>query len=376
MVLSAILGTYLYHKRQKEQQRLSQSFFNDSTTHSTEQVAMYNHLMDKLESLSGNVLTEHGHKVSAAPWQEALHPHRRAIFADLYNSNENVRGFCDDFPGGPTAFPQMDEYSLGMRKPRLSFQRAGRQAPNWNAARDLLGQVRTVILLDDSGSMGSPGHAAWDNNSGSDGYGYGGSSRGSKSRWNQAHELIAGIAPLVSRYNRHGIDIHFLNHQGSFLGLHSSQDINRVFQTVHPGGGTPTGRRVNEILDGYMCVLRYNRSLQPLNLIVVTDGEAQDEGLLHRAIEEHVTKIVHRGFQAHQFGVEFLQVGDDWEATKHLERLEEQVSRHHHAFQRDVVGVTPASRQRSMTPDKLLGIVVSGIDARMNGYMRHRGVDV
>jgi hypothetical protein len=116
--------------------------------------------------------------------------------------------------------------------------------------------------------------------------------------------------------------------------------------------------------------------LQPLNLIVVTDGEAQDEGLLHRAIEEHVTKIVHRGFQAHQFGVEFLQVGDDWEATKHLERLEEQVSRHHHAFQRDVVGVTPASRQRSMTPDKLLGIVVSGIDARMNGYMRHRGVDV
>jgi len=61
------------------------------------------------------------------------------------------------------------------------------------------------------------------------------------------------------------------------------------------------------------------------------------------AIEEHITKIVHRGYQAHQFGVEFLQVGDDEEATLHLEKLEKEVSRHHHSFQRDVVGVLPTT---------------------------------
>jgi hypothetical protein len=125
-----------------------------------------------------------------------------------------------------------------------------------------------------------------------------------------------------------------------------------------------------------MCALRYNRLLLPLNLVVITDGEAQDEEILHWAIEEHVTKIVHRGFPEHQFGIEFLQVGDDWGATEHLERLEEEVSRHHMRFQRDVVGVTPATRQRTITPDKLLGIILSGIDARMNGYMRQRGIDV
>ena len=38
---------------------------------------------------------------------------------------------------------------------------------------------------------------------------------------------------------------------------------------------------VNEILDGYMCALRYNRSIMPLNLVV--DGEAQDESILHWA---------------------------------------------------------------------------------------------
>ncbi|KAE8445985.1 hypothetical protein EG329_012624 [Mollisiaceae sp. DMI_Dod_QoI] len=345
LVIGAILGTYMQKKREKERQRLANSWSHSSTTHSTEQVAMYNHLMDKLENLSGNVLTEHRHSLNAAPWQEALHPHRRAVFADLYNSNENVRGFCSEFQGGPTAFPALDEYSLGVRRPLLSFQKANRQAPNWNVARELLSQVRTVILLDDSGSMMAPGHTSW------------------------------GFQDQ-DEYNRHGIDIHFLNHRIPFLGLHSAQDVHYTFRSVRPGGGTPTGQRINEILDGYMCVLRYNRSILPLNLIVVTDGEAQDEPLLHRAIEEHVTKIVHRGFRAHQFGVEFLQVGDDEDATRHLEKLEEEVSRHHHAFQRDVVGVTPTTRQSAMTADKLLGIVLSGVDARMNGYMRHTGINV
>ena len=105
----------------------------------------------------------------------------------------------------------------------------------------------------------------------------------------------------------------------------------------------------------------------PLNLVVATDGEAQDESTLHWAIKEHVTKTVRKGFQAHQLGVEFLQVGDGEEATLHLERLEEDVSRHHHSLQRDVVGVTPTTRQTNMTSDKLLGITLSGIDARMNG---------
>jgi len=113
----------------------------------------------------------------------------------------------------------------------------------------------------------------------------------------------------------------------------------------------------------------------PLNLVVITDGEAQDESLLYRAIEEHITKIVRGDYQAHQFDVEFLQVGGVEEATLHLEKLEKEVSRHHHSFQRDVVGVTPINRQSRMAPDRTLGIVLSGIDARMIG-MRHHGIYV
>jgi hypothetical protein len=368
-VLSAILGTYLDKKRTHERNRLQNSTMHINLhRHSTQDVAVYNHLMDKLEALSGTVLTKHRHALNTKPWTDAMNPHRRAIFAELYNGNPNVRGFCSEIEGGPTAFPVLDDWALGTRRHNLSFQKVGRQGPNWNVARELLSQVHTVILLDDSGSMASEGHHTW---------GYGRYDNNNyQSRWDQARDLMAGIAPLVSRYNRRGIDMHFLNVVTPFLGLHTENDVLRAFRTTQPGGGTPTGRRINEILDGYMCALRYNRSIMPLNLVVITDGEAQDELLLHWTIEHHVTKIVHRGFQAHQFGVEFLQVGDDEEATRHLEKLEEEVSRHHHSLQRDVVGVTPTNRQSAMSPDKLLGIILSGIDARMNGYMRHTGINV
>jgi hypothetical protein len=147
----------------------------------------------------------HGRTPSWKPSQDALQPHRRGFFAELYNSNENVRGFCTEFDGGPTAFPTLDEYALGTRQPTLAFQRASRQGPNWNVARELISQVQTVILLDDSGSMGARGHRAW---------GYG----NNDSRWEQARTLITGIAPLVSLYTRHGIDVHFLNRPQSNLG--------------------------------------------------------------------------------------------------------------------------------------------------------------
>jgi hypothetical protein len=125
-----------------------------------------------------------------------------------------------------------------------------------------------------------------------------------------------------------------------------------------------------------MSTFRYYRDLMPLNLLVITDGESNDEETLHWAIEEHITKIIHRGYQAHQMGIEFVQVGDCQDATRHLEKLEEEVSRHHRNFKRDIVGVTPTTRVSNMNPELLLSISVSGINARLNGYMRRRGINV
>ena len=109
--------------------------------------------------------------------------------------------------------------------------------------------------------------------------------------------------------------------------------------------------------------------LMPLNLLVITDGHADDRDLLSWAIDEHITKIIERGYPANQLGIEFVQVGDNPTATDDLLMLEDEVSSH----QRDVIGVTPITRISNLTPELLLRISVSGIHARINGYRRPKG---
>ena len=360
-VLTAILGSYLASKHAHEGNHTMST--TGTYRHARPEIQSYCYTMDKMESLSVDFISKH--KTVPPAWLSAMGPHRRHIFATLYNSNEIVRTFCSDLSGGPLALPELDSYALGKTLSNFNFARASTRAPNINTSLSILSQVRTVILIDDSGSMIEPGHQSW-------GYNL----RRTESRWMQARNLLSSLAPLIAMHNSHGFDLHFLNRVPFYSGLRTSAAVEAAFDSDSPNNGTPTGQAVNDILDAYMCTLRHYRKVLPLNLIVITDGEAQDEHILHWTIEHHVTKIVHRGFPAHQFGVEFVQVGDCQHATRHLIKLEEEVSRHHSRFQRDVVGVTPTTRIGRMDAEKLLGIAISGIDARMNGYMRARGVNV
>ena len=333
------------------------------------EVQMFNHVLHKLETLSSKVVADR--RCVRANWENCLGLYRREAFAVLHNANDIVRCFAKEIPGGLFAFPTLDDYALGINHKLSLYPRTKVPLPTGSDPLAILSQVRTVVLLDDSGSMTWPGHSSW----GED-YVSWTSGRCNESRWDQAQRLLASLAPKVSKYNHHGIDLHFLNRHGFYSGLRSESDVIEAFRQGGPTNGTPTGQRVNDILDGYMSTLRYYRDLMPLNLLVITDGESNDEETLHWAIEEHVTKIIHRGYQAHQMGIEFVQVGDCQDATRHLEKLEEEVSRHHRNFKRDIVGVTPTTRISNMNPELLLSISVSGINARLNGYMRRRGINV
>ena len=354
--LSAIVGKYLVAKNAS-----GSHIYGVSATRP--EVKEYYHMIDKLEKLSADYVAKH--KSSVHSWKTAVGPHRRQVFGQLYNNNELVRAFAQEMKGGPLVLPELDSYSLGTKLTSFNFARPPVRQANLRASLSVLAQVRTVILVDDSYSMTESGHRSW-----------GSMTNRADTRWNQARNLLSAIAPLIAAENPHGIDLHFLNRVPFYSGLRTAQAVQLAFDSDIPSNGTPTGARVNDILDAYVATLRYYRLLMPLNLIIITDGEAQDEELLHQSIAHHVTEVVHRGFPAHQFGIEFVQMGDCQYATRHLEKLENEVSRHHHRFHRDVVGVTPASRISNMDAEGLLAIAVSGVDARMNGYMRSRGVNV
>ena len=354
--LTNIIGTYMKIKVEKQLQR--QNVVTGLNRISKPETRMYNHIMHKLETLSGKVLTDH--RCLRSNWETAIAPYRRQAFAELYNANEIVRSFAKEFPQGPLILPKLDEYGLGIKIG--PYYSAPSVLANRAAVLSLLAKVRTVILLDDSYSMTLPNRSLLNGGDGT-----------RETRWSHARRLLSSIAPMVSQYNPHGIDLHFLNRTTFYTGLHTESEIVEAFDAGRPNNNTPTGQRVHDILDGYMSTLRYYSELMPLNLLVITDGGADDPVTLTSTIEEHLNKIITSGRRVHQLGIEFVQVGDSDAATNALLTLEEEVSQNH---LRDIVGVTPATRISNLNLDLLLAIAVSGIDARLNGYMRTRGINL
>lgn len=78
-----------------------------------------------------------------------------------------------------------------------------------------------------------------------------------------------------------------------------------------------------------------------MNLIVITDGEADDPDTLAYALAGFSDRLEEGRFPLNQLGVQFIQIGNDREATKFLKYLDDEL-RSNSSRRRDiVVGVSP-----------------------------------
>lgn len=355
--LTNILGSYLACKVDNEMHRQQPFFEGPYRLHSKPEVQRYNHLMNKLEVLSGTFLNDK--RSVREGWEKALGSYRRQIFAELCFTNKIVRCFSRELPDGPFSLPRLSDYALGIGK-KPHNEPLNNPILYLSAPLAVLSKVRTVILLDDSCLMTLHGHLPL----------Y--SEISLESRWEQARRIITSLVTNIAHYSCRGIDLHFSNQDTFYSGLHMATDVQEAFNVGVPQNGTPIGIRVNDILDAYMCTLRYYRDLIPLNFLILTDGEANDEETLHWTLEEHLTKLINRGYPAHQLGIEFVQLGDCKNATRQLDKLKLEVNR---CFKRDIIGVTPTAEIDNIDPDRLLTILANGIYARVNGYRRARSID-
>jgi uncharacterized protein YegL len=152
-----------------------------------------------------------------------------------------------------------------------------------------------VFLIDDSGSMAG-------------------------GLWRQTADALMTITPICTAHDADGIDIHFLNHKEPYPNVTSPTRVREIFQTVKPGGGTPTGFKLQELFEAYFE--HYEPKVtKPMNIICITDGAPTDDDespLIFAARELDKLKA-----PAWQLGVQFFQVGSDPEATEHLQMLDD-----------------------------------------------------
>jgi uncharacterized protein YegL len=156
----------------------------------------------------------------------------------------------------------------------------------------------TVFLIDDSGSMAGRS-------------------------WKETGQALETITPICVQRDADGIDIYFLNRRDlNYKNVTSAGTVVEIFQTVKPGGATPTGQRLNQILKPYLK--QYEKDperTKPMNVIVITDGEPSDD--VESPIIQCAKKLDKLDAPAWQVGIQFFQVGKEAGAREHLKQLDD-----------------------------------------------------
>ncbi|KAJ6469056.1 hypothetical protein C8R47DRAFT_1055686 [Mycena vitilis] len=225
----------------------------------------------------------------------------------------------------------------------------------------MLKKYDTVVLVDDSGSMTLAG------------------SNKSKTRWSEASDALEKLAVIAADYDEDGIDIYFLNSTIEGLNLTCTKAVKSVFDRVEPGGGTYTGARLDELLRPYLADLEAQEArrkarighdseitgnkIKPRNIIVITDGAFTDDpaGPIIECVQR-LQAMPNLGMT--QLGIQFVQIGDDDEATKALKELDDNL--HKAGNIRDIVDTTPYSRLNPVTADGLIKVLLGGINRRID----------
>lgn len=183
------------------------------------------------------------------------------------------------------------------------------------------------------------------------------------SNWSQTSAAISAIAPICTRYDSDGIDIHFLNSSVTGSHLTTSSAVISLFSSIRPRGATPTGARLGELLRAYIDAYQHNPRLKPLNIICITDGEPTDPNTLEKNIVWAAKQLDRLKAPQRQVGVQFFQVGTDEAATEALEELDNALVEEHGIRDMvDTVSWKDMNKGGGLTGEGVLKAVMGAVD--------------
>jgi uncharacterized protein YegL len=212
-----------------------------------------------------------------------------------------------------------------------------------------LSSFDTIFLIDDSGSMAGRS-------------------------WRETLAALRAITPICTAHDADGIDIIFLNHHpanpADHCNITTPEAVERIFTSVRPSGGTPTGIRLDNILRPYLARYAENpEGTKPLNIIVITDGVPSDD--VESVIINAAKKLDRADAPAWQVGVQFFQVGCEPGAAEALRELDDGLSEMGGGT-RDIVDTVPwsGSTGEGLNAEGILKVVLGAVNRRLD---RKRG---
>ncbi len=184
-----------------------------------------------------------------------------------------------------------------------------------------------VIAIDKSGSMSQPGTR-------------------NMSRWKEAQETALALATKASEFDNDGITVIPFARTFKVYDNVTPAKVSQVFQENEPNGGTDTAGLLRLVFE------RYNVSSQkPVILVVITDGVPDDENAVKDVIKNFASTLK----SDDDFGILFLQVGDDKAAAMFLKLLDNNLD-----AKFDIVATKTADELENMTLTEAFILALEG----------------
>jgi uncharacterized protein YegL len=207
--------------------------------------------------------------------------------------------------------------------------------------------------------------------------------------WRETSHALSQLLPIIVERDADGIDIYFLNHisndpgsivdgiaAGGYRNVKDVAEVQRIFKTVKPGGGTPTGTRIRAILRPYLAKLDAQAKtgstddVKPLNILTITDGVPSDD--VESVIIHAAKKLDALDTAPHQVGIQFFQVGNEEGAAEALRDLDDGLVSMVDGGVRDIVdtctwmGGLSEDGTLKLTADGILKIVLGSVVKRLD----------
>ena len=167
-------------------------------------------------------------------------------------------------------------------------------------AAAVLSEYDFVVVVDTSGSMGSPVLSA-------------GGTGSTRTRWESMQESVSVFVRDIEKFDSDGIDVVQLGGSTkSWTGVTSAK-VQELFNTLRPMGGTPLAEALTEALK------LAGKSDKKDFIIVFTDGVPDDKEAAAKVIRDASNKQA----SDDALTILFVQVGDDASATAYLKGLDD-----------------------------------------------------
>lgn len=147
-----------------------------------------------------------------------------------------------------------------------------------------------------------------------------------QSRFKAAEESTIAIASMLEQYDPDGIDV--IPFSGSFKVYNNTTaaKVVDIFRENQPMGGTVLAPPLKSVFDTYLAAKAAGTTKSNgMIVLVITDGQPSDAADVAKTISDFTQKLDNGDGE---FGITFLQVGRDPEATRFLKSLDDDLTSH------------------------------------------------